>query len=249
MPFCSKCGTEVLENVSFCSKCGTAISGTAPNSNMKLPTYYKPSGKYSPSFWGYFLLSLVVIVSLTLIFDNIPYVSDLGFRKKMQVVAFILDLGTYIAFFFIFMGIMSFVVKLGKARNPRIALACTIIAAFVSLYCDTNFDEIEGLEDILVSIGLFIGITMAYVVIVFLLSKLFPIPLWPIIKSKYPFSEKADNWYTKMNNLISIDIPENFDDIKKNIEKGNFTELIQLAKEKKEIDTLESFELIAIFGI
>jgi len=121
MPFCSKCGTEVLENVSFCSKCGNAISGTATNSSTKPPStegpYYKPSGKYSPSFWGYFSLSLVVIVSLTLIFDNIPYVSDLGFRKKMQVIAFILDLCTYITFFFAFMGIMSFVVKLGKVTN------------------------------------------------------------------------------------------------------------------------------------
>ena len=27
MPFCSKCGTEVPENVNFCSKCGNAVQG------------------------------------------------------------------------------------------------------------------------------------------------------------------------------------------------------------------------------
>jgi len=219
------------------------IGGYMPFCSNSIPSYYKPSGKYSKSFLWYFLLSLPILGILSLIFNYIPYVSDFGFRKKMQVIAYILDLGTYIVLFFAFMGIMSFVVKLGKARNPRIVLVCTIIAAFVYLFCDSiDFDEIEGFEDIVSCIGIVLCGTIVWIVLVFLLSKLFPIPIWPIIKSKYPFSEKADNWYAKMNNLIEIDMPENFDDIKKNMEKGDFTELIRLAKEKKEIDTPESFE-------
>jgi len=34
MPFCSKCGTEVPENVPFCSKCGYALQGNSQNSEV-----------------------------------------------------------------------------------------------------------------------------------------------------------------------------------------------------------------------
>ncbi len=57
MPFCSKCGTEVPENVSFCQECGNALqSGQTNQANKAAPA--ANAGVENLSLWGYFIKCL-----------------------------------------------------------------------------------------------------------------------------------------------------------------------------------------------
>jgi len=63
MPFCSKCGTEVPENVQFCSKCGNALQG-GQTSQVSNPAPVANTGveKISllGSLLGYFLICFTI---------------------------------------------------------------------------------------------------------------------------------------------------------------------------------------------
>jgi len=51
---------------------------------------------------------------------------------------------------------------------------------------------------------------------------------------KFPFSEKSNGWYKKMPEKIDIDVPQDFNALVENMENGDFSGLIRLAKEEKE---------------
>ena len=55
----------------------------------------------------------------------------------------------------------------------------------------------------------------------------------PRLVAKKPFSEEQGNWYTEMDRVIEVDLPPNFDDIKRSMENGDFTGFMQLAKSAK----------------
>lgn len=56
-------------------------------------------------------------------------------------------------------------------------------------------------------------------------------------KSKSPFCEEERAWYVEVPNKIMASLPENFDNIKKDMEKGDFNELIRLSKDYKQGDS------------
>ncbi|MDR2554799.1 MAG: DUF805 domain-containing protein [Fibromonadaceae bacterium] len=80
MPFCSKCGTEVSEEVKFCSKCGndlqaasSASSDSEQAGNLSLWEYYIKVIKNYVNFkgrarrkeyWGFFLFNFIIGIAL-----------------------------------------------------------------------------------------------------------------------------------------------------------------------------------------
>jgi len=56
-------------------------------------------------------------------------------------------------------------------------------------------------------------------------------------KPKFPFCEKSNTWYDKMPGRVEANMPENFDNMKTDIENGRYNELMQLAKDEKQNDT------------
>jgi len=218
--------------------------------------YYKPSGGYSKAFFWYCLLLLAVDIPIL----SVAYV-------YLEHYIHIVQLNIVIAAFcgLAIGGIMYYMVKLCKVRNPSIVLVCIIIAMcvfeyiqlciFVSLIfdasplelllspgavfeglskiyekgtwcigkrCDVSHNNVNGIILLIVWIMEFVIIASCAIIL-------------PLRKSKSPFSEMANGWYAKINSQIKIDMPENFDDIKKSMENGDFTEFIRLAKEKKAI--------------
>jgi len=67
----------------------------------------------------------------------------------------------------------------------------------------------------------------------------------PLSKSRFPFSETANDWYINMNKTMDIDAPEDLlDNLKSRMEGGNFAELVLLAKGSKEKEELsKSFRI------
>ena len=223
---------------------------------VKNTRYYKPSGGYSKAFFWYCLLLLAVDIPVL----SVGYVYLEHYINIVQL-NFLITASCGVAIG----GIMYYMVKSCKVRNPAIVLVCIVIAVcvfeyiqlciFVSLIfnispfellfspgtvfegmskiyekgtwcigkrCHISRDNVSGIILLIVWIMEFIIIASCAIVL-------------PLLKSKSPFSEMADSWYAKMNSQIKIDMPENFDDLKNNMENGNFTELIRLVKEKKAI--------------
>jgi len=81
MPFCTKCGTEVPENVKFCSKCGTNLQAQQNTNNnneqakgLSLWGYYIKCLKNYVSFkgrarrkeyWGFMLFNFIIALAVT----------------------------------------------------------------------------------------------------------------------------------------------------------------------------------------
>jgi len=83
MPFCSKCGTEVPENIKFCHKCGNTLQGGQNTSsgnvqarqsgNLSLWDYYiKVLKNYAcfqgrarrKEYWGFTLFNFIIALGL-----------------------------------------------------------------------------------------------------------------------------------------------------------------------------------------
>jgi len=225
--------------------------------------YYEPSGKFSMTFFLYFLLSLVIAIPIL----SVVYVHLVHYIPIIYLNIFIAIGCGFIAGL-----IMSHVTKLGKARNPKIVLFCTFVAICVfeyiqwcvyvplifsqgssfgerillSLYLFTNPDAVFNNVSEINKVGVWsigrgsrtssdtVSGTMLLIVwiIEFIIISGMAL-LLPLVKAKFPFSEKENNWYVEVDKLVETDMPENFDDMKNNMENGNFTDLVQLAKEGK----------------
>jgi uncharacterized membrane protein YhaH (DUF805 family) len=95
MPFCTKCGTEVPENVKFCQKCGNTLQVTSPPTAEAAAT--KAGTEYAEKlslfgywakcfknyvnfkgrarrkeFWGFFLFNFIFMIALLVIGTLFP---------------------------------------------------------------------------------------------------------------------------------------------------------------------------------
>ncbi|MCL2194242.1 MAG: hypothetical protein FWB78_12715 [Treponema sp.] len=227
--------------------------------------YYKPSGKFSPTFFLYVLL--IVFAAIPLI--SVAYIY-LSYYTPIVYLKIFATIGCGIAIGFL----MGFATRLGKVRNPILVLISTIavmcIAKYVqwtvyiplifsdsyrvmsitfserfltSFYLLTEPGTVFELAGVINTIGAWsigrggqavIGVSLLAVWIMEFITMTWAACIASSEKPMFPFCEKSNTWYNKTPNRVEANIPENFDNMKTDIENGRYDELIQLAKLAKD---------------
>jgi len=237
--------------------------------------YYKPSGKISPKFFLYFLLFMVVsipILSVAYIYINhyIPFIYlnffiTVGCGLAVGVLAgFAAKRGkarnpkiVYLCVF-IAMVVMKYVqwaVYIPLIFSEvygiwHLSFGERLVESFYLLfepdfvlYSAQFINEfgvwglefspvVRGVPLLIVWIGEFVLMTGAAI---FMSSSMITAP----------FSEEMEGWYTELPEKIEIDIPQNFEYLKQDMENGNFTQLIESVRAQR-IDPV-NFLRITVF--
>lgn len=228
--------------------------------------YYKPSGKLSPSFFLFFILFQVLAIPLlSFVYIHLIYYIPVVYFNFFVTVGCGLAVGLVmmgaitlgkvrnnkiaLLFGIIAMCVMKYVqwcvyipivftdayelFELTLPERLGMSLELLINPAFVFEYA--GFINQVGVWSIF-SID-FTGILL---IVVWLLEFLLMTATACIVfleKSKYPFCEEDDTWYVEMPQKKEACFPENLDNLKADIEKGDFNELIRLTQEYKQGDS------------
>jgi len=227
--------------------------------------YYKPSGRFSPSFFLYVLLIVVVAAPVvSVVYIYLSYYLPIVYLNILVTIG----CGTIMG---LFMGLAA---SLGKVRNPMLVLVSTIavmcIAKYVqwtvyiplifstsyqvlsvtlgerfltSFYLLTEPGTVFELATVINTIGAWSmgrggpavsGISLLVVWVMEFVAMTGAACMASKEKPRFPFCEETKAWYGKIPNKVEAGIPENFKDMKTDIENGRYGELVQLAKTAKE---------------
>ena len=235
---------------------------------------YRPSGKFSPIFFLYFLILMIVgapIISVAYIYliHYIPWV----YANLFVAIGCgaLVGLGLVLA------------ARLGKVRSPILVLVFTIIAmVFVkyvqwAVYIPLIFSEVYGFSmtfgerlseafylfrnpDLVLELAVVInevgvwaigdgsvvneGLLTAVWIGEFLLMAGLALSI-AHTQPKSPFSEAEGDWYTTMANTLEADMPEDVDGMKRNLNDGSVSDLVQLVKAGRSEDP--SFLRVTLF--
>jgi len=244
MTICDKCGTRIQENASLCAKCG---NGGA---------YYKPSGKCPNIFFGNFLLSLVIAIPILaviyayliryipIIYLNIIITGLCGgaiggivwFAAKFgkarnPAIVFICTLIATCAFQYV-QYCAWIPLWFDLSLEERFSYSFSLLFSPSELIETMKKINEMGLWSMGRSGSVVNGIMLLFVWIVEFIIIAGVAIFASRQASKLPFSEKANSWYAKIKREVKIDVPENLDALKVNLEKADFAELVSLSKEE-----------------
>lgn len=229
---------------------------------MLKEVYYKPSGKFSISFFPYFiLLQAVFIPILSIVYIYLIYYIPIIYFN------FLITLGCGMAAGLVMTAIITF----GKVRNSKLALFSGIIAVFIMkyvqwcIYIPIVLTNAYGMYDLTLPerFGMSLDLLLNPSVVFDYVSIINQVGVWSIsnitfkgvfltivwllefllmagsacsvalYRPKYPFCEEDGTWYIKMPDKIRASLPEKLGSFKNAMESGDFNELMRLSKEYK----------------